>query len=273
MSMSRLALLLRTGSGTAQIKPPVTEALPIRIDPEGAREAVLLLHGFSGYPGELGPLAQALVSAGYAVYAPRFPGHGTCRKDFLLTTAEDWARCAYDAYLDLRAKYTVVHVAGHSMGALLASAVAVSFDAPKLILMAPAFELSIKYIGATRLLAPFLKVITTNRVPTPFDQEDPARKALQPEYWADVMVSPASELERLRKLCRKNIERLRSQTLVIVGEADRTVPVRVAEYLRKAAPHAASFEKRLIPGASHVFPFNEHSKAMITIVLDWMSTH
>jgi len=269
--MSRLNELLQTDSETRKIRLPVQEALPIRIDPDGAREAVLLLHGFGGIPGELEPLAQGLASAGYAVRAPRYPGHGTCRRDFLQTRAEDWTRKAYDAYLELRAEYEVVHVAGHSMGGLLASSVAISFDVQKLILLAPAFKLSIRYIGLTPLIARFKPVIPQNRPLSAFDMQSPARMALQPDYWADVMVAPAAELMRLNRLCRRNLKKLKSHTLLILGECDQTIPTNVAEYIRRAAPHAASFETHIIQGASHIFPFNEYAPEMVRTVLEWMA--
>lgn len=270
--MSRLNELLQTDSETKKIRLPVQEALPIRIDPEGAREAVLLLHGFGGIPGELEPLAQGLASAGYAVYAPRYPGHGTCRRDFLQTRAEDWTRRAYDAYLELRAEYEVVHVAGHSMGGLLASSIAISFGAPKLILLAPAFEISIKYMNMTPLIARFWRVIPQNRPLSAFDMQSPARKALQPDYWADVMVAPAAELMRLNRLCRRNLKRLKSHTLLILGECDQTIPTHVAEYLLQAAPRAASFETHIIEDASHLFPFNEYAPETVRTVLEWMAS-
>jgi len=269
--MSPLEELLRADAAARPIKPPIREAMPIRIDPTGAHEAVLLLHGFSGYPGELTPLAEGLASAGYAVRAPRFPGHGTCRRDFMQTKAEDWTRSAYDAYLDARSDYGTVHVAGHSMGGLLASAVAISFDAPRLILLAPAFELAIKGMGLTPFIAPFKSAIAMNRPISAADSAYPARSALQPDYWADVLIRPAAQLERLRKACRKNIKRLKSRTLLILGGADRTVSPKVVHYLRKAAPGMASFDSHVIPGADHVFIFNEHSSTMLQLVLEWMT--
>ena len=269
--MSPLEELLRVDASTRPLKPPIREAMPIRIDPTGAREAVLLLHGFGGYPGEMAPLAEGLASAGYAVRAPRFPGHGTCRRDFMQTRAEDWTRSAFDAYLDARSDYATVHVAGHSMGGLLASAVAISFDAPRLILLAPAFTLAIKGMSLTPFVAPFKSAIAMNHPVSIADSANPARMALQPDYWADVLIKPAAQLERLRKACRKNIKRLKSQTLVILGGADRTVSPKVVHYLHKAAPSMASFDSYIIPGADHVFIFNEHSSAMLRLVLEWMT--
>lgn len=269
--MSRLGALIDSGRSGEPLRPPVRDALPIRIDPEGAVEAVLLLHGFSGYPGEFRTLARALAAAGYAVAVPRLPGHGTSRRDFLAAKAEDWARRAYDAYLDLRAEYGTVHVGGHSMGALLAAAIAASFGAPRLILLAPAFELSVRFIRLTPLAAPFARVIRANRPLSPADAADPARAALQPEYWADVMLAPAGELERLRRRCRRALRDVASRVLVVVGAEDRTVPVGVVDYIRRAAPKAASFDSRVLPGAGHVFVFDERADETAEIVRTWMA--
>lgn len=268
--MSKLESLLCGKAAGNIARPPVREALPIRLDPEGASEAILLFHGFSGYPGELAPLAKGFASAGYAVRVPRLPGHGTCQADFLLSKAEDWARSAYDAYMDLRAEYGIVHMAGHSMGGLLASCLAARFDTPKLILLAPAFELSIKGMSLAPMVAPFKKVLKTHRSMEAIDLEYPERRRLHADYWADVMIGPAAELESLRKLCRKTVKRLKSRTLLIIGDSDTTVSPNVVPFLRGAAPRMASFDSRTIKGGNHVFPFNERSAEMVRIVLDWM---
>ncbi|MFA6366334.1 MAG: alpha/beta fold hydrolase, partial [Candidatus Hydrogenedentales bacterium] len=142
----------------------------------------------------------------------------------------------------------------------------------KLILLAPAFEFSIKYIGLTPLISRFRRVIPQNRPLSAFDMQSPARKALQPDYWADVMVAPAAELMRLNRLCRRNLKRLKSHTLLILGECDQTIPTHVAEYIRLAAPQAASFETYIIEDASHLFPFNEHAPEMVRVVQKWMAS-
>jgi carboxylesterase len=268
--MTRLDALICSGRSGGPLKPPVRDALPIRLDPEGATEAVLLIHGFSGYPGELGAIARGLAAAGYAVAAPRLPGHGTSRRDFLQVAAEDWARHAYDAYLDLKAEYDTVHVGGHSMGALLAAAIAASFGAPKLILMAPAFELSVRFMGLTPLASLFLRVLKANRPLSSADAADPTRAALQPEYWADVMVSPAGELQRLRGRCRRALRDVRSRVLVVAGAEDRTVPVGVVDYVERTAANAAAVESRILPGAGHVFIFDGNAEAAGRIVCEWM---
>jgi carboxylesterase len=264
--MSRLRKLLLAPAPSL----PLKEALPISIRPPQAKAAFLLLHGFSGYPGEMGTLAQGLAASGYAVFAPRFSGHGTCRRDLLLAKAEDWVHRAFDSYMDARAEYEVVHVLGHSMGALLASAVAIRFKASRVVFLAPAFEINVKAIGLTRLAAPFVSVILAGRPPSAYDLSVPARAALQAEYWSDLLVRPAAELERLRQGCRADLARLEAHTLVVVGDRDRTIPLHVTEYLRKGAAKAKSMESHVIEGGTHVFPFNEYATPTLDIILEWM---
>lgn len=271
--MSKLDTLIGIDPRKKTFRETVDGCEPFAIETPGAKEAFLLLHGFSGQPGECRPLAETLAALGYAVAAPRYPGHGTCRADFLASNAEDWLRRAYDAYLDLRARYETVHVAGHSMGGLIASAVAVSFGAPRLILLAPAFKLTNRDIRWTPYLGPFKKVIVRRRPPSEFDRADPARRWLHDEYWADDLVSVSAELYRLQKKCRKNVARLESKTLVIAGEIDRTVPVSVTEWLRAHTPQAVSYDARVIAGAGHLFPFDDNAAEMSSIVREWLAAN
>ena len=48
-----------------------------------AEKAVLLVHGFTGYPGELVRPAEDLYEKGFDCFVPRLPGHGTTGKDFI----------------------------------------------------------------------------------------------------------------------------------------------------------------------------------------------
>ena len=271
--MSKLDILLGIDPQKNPLRETIAGCEPFTIETPGAKEAFLLLHGFSGQPGECRPLAETLVALGYAVAVPRYPGHGTCRADFLASNADDWLRRAYDAYLDLRARYRAVHVAGHSMGGLIASAVAVSFGAPKAILLAPAFELTNRDIRWTPYLAPFKKVIVRRRPQSEFDRADPARRWLHDEYWADDLVPVSAELYRMQKKCRKNVARLESKTLVIAGELDQTVSPSVTEWLRAHTPKAASYDARVIAGAGHLFPFDNHAAEMSSIVREWLTAN
>lgn len=86
---------------------------------EGDDVGVLVLHGFTGNPQSVRPLAEAVAAAGHTVEMPLLPGHGTRVEDMLDTTWADWSAAAEEAYADLAARTRVVVVAGLSMGGSL----------------------------------------------------------------------------------------------------------------------------------------------------------
>src|SRR5580658_3749695 len=81
---------------------------------------VLVLHGFTGCPQSMRPLAEAFADAGFSVELPLLPGHGTGVEDLVPMRWPDWMAAAEAAYLDLAARCDRTVVAGLSMGGTLA---------------------------------------------------------------------------------------------------------------------------------------------------------
>jgi carboxylesterase len=86
---------------------------------EGGPVGVLVLHGFTGNPQSVRPLAEAAAAAGHGVEMPLLAGHGTVIEDMLSTTWADWSADAEAAYEKLAARSERVVVAGLSMGGAL----------------------------------------------------------------------------------------------------------------------------------------------------------
>ncbi|MCL4421741.1 MAG: alpha/beta fold hydrolase [Actinobacteria bacterium] len=86
----------------------------------GGSAAVLVLHGFTGTPQSMRPLAQAYAGAGFTVELPLLPGHGSALEDMLPTRFDDWAGAAEFAYMELASRCSPVLVSGLSMGGTLA---------------------------------------------------------------------------------------------------------------------------------------------------------
>lgn len=80
---------------------------------------VLVLHGFTGNPSSMRPLAEAVHAAGFTVEMPLLPGHGTSLDDMLKTGWADWSSAAEAALTDLASRVDKVVVAGLSMGGTL----------------------------------------------------------------------------------------------------------------------------------------------------------
>ena len=96
---------------------PMPDAEPWSFD--GGPVGVLVVHGFTGNPQSMRPLAQAFAAAGCTVSLPLLPGHGTRVEDMLPTRWQDWSAAAEQAYVELAARCRQVCVAGLSMGGTL----------------------------------------------------------------------------------------------------------------------------------------------------------
>jgi len=85
----------------------------------GGDHGVLVLHGFTGNPQSMRPLAEACAAAGFTVELPLLPGHGTSVEDMLPTRWEDWSGAAEAHFQALAARCGKVVVTGLSMGGTL----------------------------------------------------------------------------------------------------------------------------------------------------------
>lgn len=97
--------------------PLIEGAEPFHAD--GDDRGVLVVHGFTGNPHSMRPIAEALVAAGFTVDLPLLPGHGTAVADMMPTGYRDWLAEAERAYSELAATCRTVAVVGLSMGGAL----------------------------------------------------------------------------------------------------------------------------------------------------------
>ena len=86
---------------------------------EGGPAGVLVLHGFTGNPGSMRGVADALATAGFTVDLPLLPGHGTKIEDLIPTGFDDWLGHAEARYQALAERCRQVVVVGLSMGGAL----------------------------------------------------------------------------------------------------------------------------------------------------------
>ena len=91
--------------------------------PAEPRGGVLLLHGLTDSPYSMHALATIYERAGFAVIAPRLPGHGTVPAALLDVRWQDWSAVVRIAMRELRARVGAgkpVHIVGYSTGGALA---------------------------------------------------------------------------------------------------------------------------------------------------------
>lgn len=86
---------------------------------EGGPLGALCIHGFTGSPDSMRPVARAFADAGFTVELPRLPGHGTTVEDMATTGWADWSAAVAEAHARLAARTERQVVAGLSMGGAL----------------------------------------------------------------------------------------------------------------------------------------------------------
>ncbi len=246
------------------------------IHEDAVGKAVLLCHGYTGYPGELIRPGIDLFAAGFDVYCPRYPGHGTCSNDFLASRAEDWIGTAYDAFAYLAQRYEHVSVVGHSMGGAVATIISDAFDADTLALLAPALVIPSLPVMQVRLLRHVVRRKKVDWQPDPDyhfyyegDADDDA--FLGSEYWSYQYPKLLWELERVRRQAVACIDHLAADTLSISGGRDATIP-QEASILVTSKPKGVNMHLH-IEEAGHLMPYDKNidaqNEAMAAVVV-WM---
>lgn len=105
------------------------------------RNGVLVLHGFTGSPQSMRPLAEAFAAAGLSVELPLLPGHGTSLEEMIPTRWKDWSAAVEAAYASLATRCERVVVAGLSMGGTLTLSLAEAHpEIPGIVLVNPLVE-------------------------------------------------------------------------------------------------------------------------------------
>ena len=256
-------------------KPSVAEtasALPSSstvLNEEERPPAVLMLHGFTGNPGELQYAAARIAHAGYTVSVPRLPGHGTGGKDFLLTKAVDWIRRSVDAYMELSAQASSVSLVGLSMGALIAVLMAATFKVHSLAMCAPALEVNQPFLSLTPIIGRFVKSYGGSYDP---EKVKPEFRALAHEYRSRRWVRGAGELYRLQRAARVALPHISCPITTLLAAGDPTVPLSVQTRIRDSVT-TADHDLRVFAGNDHVILNGAARDQVLDVILERLRSH
>lgn len=92
-------------------------AAPFHLEGDNG-DAVVLVHGYTGHPGQFRPLAEVLGGRGYTVVAPVLAGHGGSPKEMAEAGWRDWVASVTEA-AGVVSDHLRVHFVGLSLGGLL----------------------------------------------------------------------------------------------------------------------------------------------------------
>jgi carboxylesterase len=189
----------------------------------------LCIHGFTGAPYEIEPLAEHLrKTRNWIIKTPTLPGHG----DTLLLKGiayHKWLDHAEEELINLLSICDEVYLIGFSMGGLIASYLAAHYPVKKLVLLSAA----VYYVNPKQL---FLDL--TNMVKDSVKGKLSENELFQ-RYKKKIMETPVTATMEFRKLVRHTrpfLKNIHIPTLIIQGECDGIVPVKSAHYLYKVIP-------------------------------------
>lgn len=189
----------------------------------------LLIHGFTGSPYEVEPLAKVLHAKGYECVVPTLAGHGEDRHALERVTWQDWIHSAEHVLVDLLKQHEKVHLVGFSMGGLIAAYLSVKYKdrIESLTMMSvPIYTINPKQLFKTIAEAIQKSMRTGGR------QEDVSR------YLAKAKGTPLRALAHFRRLIqtvKPLIGQIEAPLLVIQGNCDDLVEPRSAEYIYDTA--------------------------------------
>lgn len=115
--------------------------------------AVLLIHGFTGSPGHMRYVGNAMHAAGFSVRGLCLPGHCTSLDDMAKSAGPQWLAACEAACREMTDKYRRVSVGGLSLGGVLALRLAQRLEPACVLLYAAA----IRYKKASNRLSPAAK--------------------------------------------------------------------------------------------------------------------
>jgi carboxylesterase len=223
---------------------PAPDARAFRLDAAlgmAVRGAAICLHGYTGTPYEVRPLADVLAARGFTVHAPLLTGHGSDPAVCNRTSWRTWLDDAVSAYDDLDARTPVLSgprvVVGSSMGGLLALHLSLVRRVDALVLLAPALaffpaqDVAVAALGAGLWRArPFLPKEAPGG-----DVGDATAQRNNPTY----KVLPSRgvvELWHLQRATRPLLPRVTTPVCALHGDRDGTIdPTSAATIVRSVS--------------------------------------
>lgn len=206
---------------------------PVAID-RGRDGACLLLHGWITSPADFGLLVPALDAAGWDVFAPLHPGHGTTPLDLLGITADKLLDAAREEYRALRGRYGRVVLVGFSMGGTIASILAAEEPPDRLVLVAPfcGVRYRLRYVLPPRwwsaLLSPLLRTVPRPRRMVGVNRSGGRRDIIIYDSFPTDATRALFALRR-RLVRRTDLGRIRSPALLVYSTGDATCSRRATE--------------------------------------------
>ncbi len=262
------------------------------LGPEDAKQACLLIHGFSGTPTEMLGLGKALASVGIRVYGMTLAGHNGNPDALLQNGRKQWLESVETGLAQLT-RYPQVFVAGLSMGGVLSLLLTIRH--PILISGVIALSTPTRFTGGWQIkIVPLARYFITWFYPLQglnFNDPKVQAEVLQqarlrdPDTTIDfsntqsvaaikqmvrIPIPALAELFHMTDQCRRQLGKLRSPLLIIQSEHDQTVNPDCAFELYRLTEAASPKLLFWLKQSDHVITTGPEREEVYKYVIDFI---
>lgn len=222
----------------------------------------LCIHGFTGAPYEIEPLASYLeTNTDWVIKTFTLPGHGESLSLSGISYNE-WIEASENELKELLIRCEKVYIIGFSMGGMIAGHLAVNYPASKLVLLSAAAY----YVNPKQLISDVKEMVG-----------DAFRGKLKGNelflrYQKKINGTPMKatmEFQKLVKELRPSLKDISIPTLVVQGECDGIVPVKSAEYIFETIS-SSNKELYFLPESQHHVCHGNDKDELFTLVLHFL---
>ena len=199
------------------------------------QELCIIIHGFTGNPWEVEPLANALEQMGYEVITPLLPGHSMNKERMEKVTALDWIHMIEKIVKQEIEENKEIHLIGFSMGAMIASIMAYRYQISTLVLLSPAVYVLTPYLLRMKL-EKFFQQLRKNHSSTDHSILN------NPSLIRSTPIYNVFQFQKIVRQAKRIFQHISIPICIIHGQKDETVDPKSSELIYRVA---SSKEKEL----------------------------
>jgi carboxylesterase len=225
-----------------------------------------VVHGFTGSPHSLRPLADALATAGHTVELPLLPGHGTRVEDMIHTGWSDWCLHVEAVHADLAQRVERVFVVGLSMGGALALWLASRNPA-----LAGIVTINAVAVPDHDLRDGIQAFVDSGAELMDAVRGDIAKPDVPEVAYDQTPLRPLLTLQTALEELQTLLPAIRVPTLLIASLNDHVVPAATSDHI--AARIGVEAERLSLTDSFHVATLDYDQERIITAVDDFIARH
>jgi carboxylesterase len=230
------------------------------------RSAALCLHGLTGTPYEVRPVAERLAAQGIRARGPALPGHLTTPADLATKRHPEWVDFARAEVAKLRKEHEHVYCVGVSMGGVVSLALGIEGAIDALAVVGVPLKLRpAALVGLVPIVKHVHRYLPKRQGS---DIQDPEARGRHPGY--DRMpLHSVHELIKMQRIVGPQLALITAPILVAHGAFDRTASPRDAH---RIAGEVSSEERRLLslPRSGHVVPVDHDGPFLAGAIADFL---